>query len=282
MIFASTGTHPNSTAYVQSLEYYKFGIKNIELSGGVFDENLLSQLSQLTKDIQFQCHNYFPPPKMPFVFNLASPNQTIASMSIKHAFTAIDTAKNLGASLYSFHSGFLFDPEINELGEILFSRNLFDHEDSILRFIDRVNQIDEYANSQGVKLLIENNVLSIENLKKFQSNPLLMSNNVDSFQIMNNTSENVTLLMDVAHLIVSSNSLRYSAIDFLNESDSWISAYHLSDNNGLADTNNPITKDSWFWPYLKKNVDYFSLEIKGISTPELLDQIKLTKKKLSE
>ena len=57
-----------------------------------------------------------------------SPQQQVIGRSELSA-----TAKNLGASLYSFHSGFLFDPEINELGEILFSRNLFDHEKNALK-----------------------------------------------------------------------------------------------------------------------------------------------------
>ena len=69
------------------------------------------------------------------------------------------------------------------------------------------------------------------------------------------------MLVDLAHLKVSSNSLNFDAIEFLSECDSWISAYHLSDNDGTRDSNEPFSKDSWFWPYLKKDLNYYSIEV---------------------
>ena len=48
------------------------GIKNIELSGTMHSNNNVDFLSQNFKKINFQVHNYFPPPKDPIVLNLAS------------------------------------------------------------------------------------------------------------------------------------------------------------------------------------------------------------------
>ena len=65
---------------------------------------------------------------------------------------------------------------------------------------------------------------------------------------MENTNENVNLLIDVAHLKVSSNSLKFNQTMF-EICDPWIKAYHLSDNNGLSDTNEPFSEDAWFWDF---------------------------------
>ena len=56
---------------------------------------------------------------------------------------------------------------------------------------------------------------------------------------------------------------------------SWIKAFHLSDNNGESDSNNKIYPNSWFWKYLDKNLDYYSLEIYNANADELLDQYAL-------
>ena len=51
--------------------------RNIELSGGTkYYDGWLDELMELKHKYQlnFLIHNYFPPPKIPFVFNLSSPN----------------------------------------------------------------------------------------------------------------------------------------------------------------------------------------------------------------
>ena len=53
------------------------------------------------------------------------------------------------------------------------------------------------------------------------------------------------------------------------------SAYHLSDNQGLEDSNNLIKHDSWFWPYINTNLDYYSLEIYNVSAQTLKQQLEL-------
>jgi len=52
--------------------------------------------------------------------------------------------------------------------------------------------------------------------------------------------------------------------------DPWIKAYHFSDNDGLSDSNNLIDEDSWFWPHIKKDLDYYSIEVYGETSNNLL------------
>ena len=277
MINISTGGQKFNSGYDISLEYIKSGIKHIELSGGKYDNDQLSKLVKLKNEASFQIHNYFPPPEKPFVLNLASLNSDIAKLSIEHIKKGINWAYELESFVYSFHAGFLLDPKINELGRKVSSQKLFNREESTLRFIERLNEIDNYAKTKGVKLLIENNVLSKKNFDQFGCDPFIMANEVDFLKIMKNTSKNVELLIDLAHLKVSANSLGFDPIKFLINTDKWIKAYHLSDNDGTRDSNEPISKNSWFWPYLKKNVSYHTLEVHNKSSQELYEQLNLAK-----
>ena len=67
---------------------------------------------------------------------------------------------------------------------------------------------------------------------------------------------------------------------FLSKCDKWIKAYHLSDNDGESDSNQSISKDSWFWPDLIQKLDYYCLEIYDVSLSCLGTQINLTRSKL--
>ena len=77
MIFISTSCIKNNKIRDSVQELAENGFQNIELSGGTkFYENFENDLLEL-KDrykLNYRCHNYFPPPKKPFVLNLASLN----------------------------------------------------------------------------------------------------------------------------------------------------------------------------------------------------------------
>ena len=118
-------------------------------------------------------------------------------------------------------------------------------------------------------------------LKTYQKNPLLMTDSKEALLIMKNTPSNVNLLIDVAHLKVSSKTLKFNPIKFLKDCDPWIKGYHLSDNDGKNDTNEKIKKNSWFWPYLKKSLEYYVLEINCADAASLVQQAQLTKKILN-
>ena len=280
MIYLSIGGVNGQPAWKTSEDFLKHRIINIELSGGLTHPDNFKKLKQLKKKVHFQVHNYFPPPEIPFVFNLASLNPPTAKRSIEHAKTAIQWAVELGRPVYSFHAGHLLDPKVNELGKRISNRKLFERKEAIIVFLDRVNYLTQYALKLGVELLIENNVLSANNLMEFRGNPFLMVTAEECTYIMRNTPSNVNLLIDVAHLKVSAKSLEFDPEIFLRKCDEWINAYHLSDNDGTKDSNDPITEKSWFWPYLKKDLDYYSLEVYNISIKKLIQQLYLAKEKL--
>jgi len=277
MIYVSSAGIKNQPAWKTCVDLFNHGINNIELSGGCYDPDQLINLKKLKNKINFQVHNYFPPPAESFVFNLASLSPDISKKSLDHVETALQFSIELGCQRYSFHAGFLLDPQVSELGRSIKNRELYDRDEASKIFMDNVNIIADKASKMGISLLIENNVLSSKNFAEFKCNPLLMTEAEECITIMNNSPSNVNLLLDLAHLNVSSKTIGFDKEVFLTKCSKYIGAYHLSDNNELEDSNNSISKKSWFWKHLKNSIDYFSLEIYGLNAIELNEQFKLAK-----
>ena len=275
MIYVSTGGFKSFNCIQSINELIKHGIHNIELSGGKYKINQIDQLKSeksLISSLNLQVHNYFPPPQYPFVFNLASLDKDIATKSINHALQSIKLASSLKSKYYSFHAGFLLDPQVSELGKKIKKRSLYDRNQAKLKFVERVNKLAFEAEKANITILIENNVLSHNNFNQFEENILLMVDEPECTEIMNQLRKNVKMLVDVAHLKVSANSLNFDPISFLDRLNKWIYAYHLSENNGKKDSNEKIRLDSWFWPHLKKDLDYYSIEVYGEKPEELAKQ----------
>lgn len=275
MIYVSTGGFSGQSAFKTSQQYIEAGIDSIELSGGIAEKDLLANLKRLSSTANFAVHNYFPPPDKPFVFNLATPDKELAHQSIRQVETAIMWAIELGHSIYSFHAGFLLDPKVGDLGKRIPNQVLVERELAMNLFLERVSALARFAEREGVTLLIENNVLSRNNYLNFSGNPFLMADAQECVRVMKNTPDNVRLLVDVAHLKVSANSLNFDPIEFLGLCRDWISGYHLSDNDGFSDSNEMVTENSWFWPYLKKDLPYYSLEIYKVDVSVLVKQRNL-------
>ena len=126
MIFISTGGFYSRSAIETVTELLQYGIKEVELSGGKYSENQETELIKLRDKLQLQVHNYFPPPKETFVFNLASRDKDLSERSVQHVQSAMRLAVGLGRPCYSFHAGFRINPGISELGEQLRKQKLSD------------------------------------------------------------------------------------------------------------------------------------------------------------
>ena len=87
-------------------------------------------------------------------------------------------------------------------------------------------------------------------------------------------------MIDVAHLKVSANTLNFSAEDYLEEFRDSVCAYHLSDNDGLEDTNNILLDSSWFWNHINTSLNYYSLELYNLEPAAMKQQLELAEKKI--
>ena len=264
MIYVSSSCLKNTKIKDSVEELAINGFQNIELSGGTeYYENFENELLEL-KDrygLNYQCHNYFPPPREHFVLNLASLNDETFQISFKHLQRVIALSNRLGADKFAFHAGFFIDIKLREIGKKLSKDHLFNEDESISRFCDAFQDLQKQA--CGVSLFIENNVFSSSNADTYDGeNPFMMTNFNEYVSLKEKIDFN--LLLDVAHLKVSAKTLK---LDWKEEFEKMmdVSSYvHVSNNDGFHDLNNQLTKTSILTSMLRqsdtRNKD-FTLEI---------------------
>ena len=192
---------------------------------------------------------------------------------------SIDISSKLKSKYFGFHAGFLFDPNIKDLGKKFTDVRLQDRKKTINLFLARVNLLAKEAKKKNVKILIENNVITIENFKKFKQDPLLLTHPDEIIKFFKKCDKDVGLLLDVGHLKVSAKTLGFDLLKAHEMLKPYIKGYHLSDNNGLRDSNKEFTKKSWFYNKLKKNVKYISIEVYTKNIKKLKSLQDLIRKK---
>ena len=117
----------------------------------------------------------------------------------------------------------------------------------------------------------------------FKTNPLLLttpSEILNFFKKLKYYKLDIGLLLDVAHLKVSSKTLGFNLQKAHRDLSKIITAYHLSDNNGFQDSNQKFDKKSWFWKNLKKKVKFFTIEVYNVDYKVYLNLIKILKLKI--
>lgn len=265
------------------------GINRIELSSGIkYTSHLLESIFKGKHDIQFLIHNYFPPPRTPFVLNLASTDEETLQKSRQHCKEAVDLCVQVNSPFYSVHSGFALNLKPKLLGKPhaqsrLLKEAIIPYDIAYSTFLESVVQINDYAKEKGVGLLIENNVVTSMHVDKGKKDAFLMVRCEEIKKLMNEiNSSNFGLLVDVGHLKVSANALGYDRAEFLDEVKPYIRAFHLSDNDGKTDQNLQVRKDSWFLPYLNKFPDaVLILEANDLSVDEIKQQLELLSHQLN-
>jgi len=261
-VYFSTGAFRNNSL-VEILNYcVRYGIRNLELSSGVKPApTYLETLAMFRDECQFLVHNYFPPPQIPFVLNLAATDKGTLRQSRDHCRAAIDLCMTLGSPFYSVHSGFALNLTPELLGKPrqqsrLSSEYIIKPEIAYETFAESVDYLSRYAESRGVGLLVENNVVTTAHVTAGKAGALLMVRAEEILRLMADIScPNLGVLVDVGHLKVSANALGYSPDSFISEIRPYIRAFHLSDNDGQTDQNRLVSKSSWFWPAVRQFPD---------------------------
>lgn len=251
---------------------------NIEFSSGLpYDSSNINVFNQFKKGLKL-IHNYFPAPKNSFVINLASSDKKIQQASIQHCISNLKVSAKNNLKFYAAHSGFCVDPKPDSLGGFIKFDKYYDRSNHIEIFLDSLKQILSQANLLGVDFYIENNVISKNNyVNNNYDNSLLCCTSDEInyiFDIINDSR--FGLLLDTAHLKVSSSTLNLDLNSEVNKVLNHIRAIHHSDNNGLIDSNNILTNDYWFLKFK----DYFHLwdhviEVKNINIKQIREQISI-------
>jgi sugar phosphate isomerase/epimerase len=224
----------------------------LELSSGVrWNAGLAEEIEELlSRKGRLLVHNYFPPPEKPFVLNLAAEDIGTLTRSLAHVQDAIELSARCGAPFYSVHSGFALNLKAEDLGNPEAQARLekvpYGYAMSI--FQSSVTRMSSYAKAHGLRLLIENNVLTREQVGG--ESPLLMTEPLEIARFFRELNDNnVGLLLDVGHAKVTAGALGIDPERYFEELAPWIGALHLSDNDGVRDNNQPFREDAWFGKY---------------------------------
>ena len=222
-------------------------------------------------------HNYFPAPVDPFVLNLASLNPLIRERSIAHCLNGLEISKLAGASCFSAHAGFCIDPNPDQLGSELDVNIPINRRKNWKLFLESVNIIVRKAEQLGLSFYIENNVTAEFNLRDDGQEVLLCSSIEEMmFLCKEIRSKHFGLLLDTAHLKVSSRSLHFDIETSLESLIPFVKYVHHSDNNGKEDTNESLNSDYWFLPWIHKFKHCIHiLEVKNLDEDAIKNQLTL-------
>ena len=260
-------------------------IDGLELSGGLEyleDTQLHAILTTYKSKIQFYLHNYFPTPAVPFVLNLAVSG--IVHRTIEHCKKAIDLCAELGIKQYSLHPGTAISPNPEDIGNLQAHLPAIDFNKSRKILSESCLKVAEHAKQKHIQLLLENNVVASFNCLHGVNDRYHLADLEESAHLIHLFEHPyIGILLDIGHLKVSAQTLGFNPVKFIGQFKSYIKAVHISDNDGIADQNLPVSKDTWFWNYIPwKQVDYVSLEISEQPLKKLLNQIQLTQNQIRE
>lgn len=246
MIYVSSACI-RKTRIVEVIKYLaEHGIKNIELSGGTSYYSQIREDLELLKKIyslNYVFHAYFPPPFNPFVLNLASCNDRIYYQSLNHYLQCVEMMKYLKCNILSIHAGFLIEININEIGNRLSRKIVYEENKAYERFCTAYEKISKICKKNNIELFLENNVLDSCNYEIFEKNNYLMMTDYQSIMKMKSYL-NFNLLLDMGHLYVSSNTLNLEYGNECKKIKEFVRWIHLSENNGKKDEHMVLNKHS--------------------------------------
>lgn len=247
-VYISSNAFPRKDFDSIFQECKRLGIQYLELGSSVpYDPIARKKIISASREIKILLHNYIPAPRNPFVLNLASVNKGDLKKSRQLAKAVLEISSEIQAPFYSIHSGFAYHAQSEFLGRQQIQLKHFSLTEARKIFIESIGFLSTVAKKLGVKLLVENNVVTPVNLIAGENKSFLLADLEDSALLLKTFNEmNVHLLLDMGHLKVSAMSLKFDKLDYINYCQPYIDAFHISENDGYADQHLPAKKDSWF------------------------------------
>lgn len=249
-LFVSTNCLRSTTTLTEKLKMYaSVGILRVDLGAGVtVSESELTQLGD-SSNYEFQIHNYFPPPPTDFVLNLASPDPGITQLSKQMTTDAVDLLTTINGTIYSVHPGFVTDP--TGFNGISFTfpapKSPRDQVTAMNRFTTNLSSLVAYAEKTEIQVIVENQVIDHQLKGK-----ILLETASEFFNLFESIpSSHLGMLLDTGHLNVTSHTLGFDRIKFVESLLPFIKSIHLHDNDGSADYHLPIAPNSWIFEILQ-------------------------------
>ena len=282
-LYISTTFAPDESPLYKALDLCKGSdIQVVEIGSNHCYEEDYRYLSNY--NFQYLVHNYFPIPQKSFVVNIASFDQEIRTMSIKHIKRAIDFCEKINAKLYTFHPGFLTDPkgsnqtnnnydfqwDENQLGVTNYSKA------KALMFL-ALDKVAVYAKSKNVRIAIETE----GSLNKKDHLLMQRPEEYDEFMIKYSSGE-IGINLNIGHLNLAANAFDFNRQDFVDLIQNYIVAMELSHNDGLEDQHLPLQPGGWYWDLIndRRFKDTFKiLEFRNTPIQEIVKNIQMIQEK---
>lgn len=268
-IYISSNAFPEKTLDAVFSMSQKLKIDRLELGSGVaYDPDARKKIVTFSKKTKVILHNYIPAPYDSFVLNLASPSKEILRNSTKLVKEALEISAEIKAPIFAVHSGFSYYGDPESLGKKQKHLEHFSFTEAEKIFEESIFKLADYARNLGVKLLIENNVITKQNLQDGENKSYLVADLNNSLYFLKKfESLGVGLLLDTGHLQVSANALKFDKLEYVKGCLKYIGALHISENNFISDQHFPLNSKSWA-------LEVINLLPKRIITVEVVDNLK--------
>jgi len=245
--YLSTSCFGNTLVSDAIRNCHNLGTKNIELSAPHKFQNINNLEKELYKyndnGFFFTLHNYFPTPEKSFVLNLATNDE----LSMESNLNLIENVKRLclasKSPLYGIHAGYLRQAKPSNDGMFIFEKESISYSKALNLSVAFVNKIAPSFEELGLKLLIENLFPS----PKIKHSLFCSFEEISEY--MSQIPKSVGILLDLAHMKISSNIYGFNKDLFLesfmmNFADR-LYEVHISDNDGIKDQHLGIKENSW-------------------------------------
>lgn len=274
-IYTSSGAFP-TRIFAEILATAKeWGLTEIELSSDIAaDPDNIGIARRARNHFSFLLHNYFPAPADPFVLNLGSTDPDALARSRDHCRRALELSAELHAPLFAAHAGFAANLSPSHLGGKFDMRDAAPRETTYSIFVDSVGELVRHGGRLGVPFLVENNVVTVENIVDGENRFLLLAEPGEILLCARDVGGGFGMLIDTGHLNVTAQSLQIDKAEAMRAVSGITKAYHVSDNDGLRDNNRGFDADAWFLPLMKDNLPV-TIEVYRASRLELDNYIRI-------
>ena len=252
MFYVSTTFLKDNKSIFEAIKMLKkVKISNIELGSNHIWEKNISPLK--FKNLNLCVHNYFPVPSKKLIINIASQNTKIRKLSISQIKKSIKFSKKISSRLYTFHPGFLTDPDGSNLSEknydFLWNQNKLrakNYENSWKLMILSIREIIKFARKNRVKIAIETegSISSKEHLLMQKPNEYKKFCKIFK-------KKDIGINLNIGHLNLASKAFSFNKFKFVKSISGRIVAMELSHNFGKKDDHLPIRKGAWYWKIIK-------------------------------
>ena len=252
-VYISTTNLITSSSLLETLNiYHTAGIKAVELGSG--HPPFPKYAETLARfPFEYSVHNFFPLTDPDHLINIASQNPQQLNKTKEIAQNAISLCSLIGGKFYGIHAGYRTDLDARSLGDKL-SANQINYDDSAFStMVETTQELCDYAADKKITVVVENHVLAPFNLVDDQNQFLFLCSAEEIAEFARSVErDNFGMLIDVAHLKVTANTLGFDKFQFIESISSWIKLFHLSENNGQSDLGLPFEEGVWFEPVIKQ------------------------------